>query len=192
LTPTRSGDYNGVEWLLKNHPQLIDADFGSTKAGWRDPRRQELFNAVQASEKVYQSFLLEVKNKGGTARGRERQRDLISSPPPCSVSPRLTSRSTSTKSRGPISSACQRSNRAKPRLAMKGVIQNPPDAHGVAYLENVPAYNATMRTLRGDEARSGARRKRAAADGARDGQLPHPADRDCRNDARDSGQSRQR
>jgi len=33
------GDYNGVEWLLKNHPQLIDADFGSTKAGC-DPRRQ--------------------------------------------------------------------------------------------------------------------------------------------------------
>src|SRR4029079_5834139 len=30
--------------------------------------------------------------------------------------------------------------------AMKGVIQNPPDAGSVAYLENVPAYNATMRT----------------------------------------------
>src|SRR5262249_60658960 len=44
----------------------------------------------------------------------------------------------------------------------------------------------------GDDARSGARRKRAAADGARDGKLPHPAYRDGGTDARDSGQSRGR
>src|SRR5262245_62677195 len=29
---------------------------------------------------------------------------------------------------------------------MKGVIQNPPDAKSLAYLENIPSYNATMRT----------------------------------------------
>jgi acetylornithine deacetylase/succinyl-diaminopimelate desuccinylase-like protein len=60
------GDYNGVDWLLKNHPQLIDAEFAINEGGGGAIRNgKRLFNAVQASEKVYQSFQLEVKNKGG-------------------------------------------------------------------------------------------------------------------------------
>jgi acetylornithine deacetylase/succinyl-diaminopimelate desuccinylase-like protein len=60
------GDFNGVEWLLKNHRPLVDAEFGINEGGGgRHRKGVPLFNGVQASEKVYQSFLLEVKNKGG-------------------------------------------------------------------------------------------------------------------------------
>ncbi|MBA3242930.1 MAG: M20/M25/M40 family metallo-hydrolase [Acidobacteria bacterium] len=60
------GDFNGVEWLLKNHRQLVDAELGINEGGGGRHRKGiPLFNGVQASEKVYQSFLLEVKNKGG-------------------------------------------------------------------------------------------------------------------------------
>src|SRR4029450_9745855 len=60
------GRYNAGESLLKNHPQLIEAEFGLNEGGGATARGgKKLFNAVQASEKVYQSFLLEVKNKGG-------------------------------------------------------------------------------------------------------------------------------
>ncbi|MBC7932972.1 MAG: M20/M25/M40 family metallo-hydrolase [Rubrivivax sp.] len=60
------GDFNGVEWLLKDHRQLVDAEFGINEGGGgRHRKGVALFNGVQASEKVYQSFLLEVKNKGG-------------------------------------------------------------------------------------------------------------------------------
>ncbi len=60
------GDFNGVEWLLKNHRDLVDAEFGINEGGGGRYRKGvNLFHGVQASEKVYQSFMLEVKNKGG-------------------------------------------------------------------------------------------------------------------------------
>ena len=60
------GTANGVEWLLANHRELIDAEFGLNEGGggqMKDGRR--IANTVQATEKVFQSFRLEVKNPGG-------------------------------------------------------------------------------------------------------------------------------
>jgi acetylornithine deacetylase/succinyl-diaminopimelate desuccinylase-like protein len=65
-TDEETGDFNGVEFLLKEHRALVDAEFGINEGGrgyLKDGR--PLLNAVQASEKVYQSFRLEVRNKGG-------------------------------------------------------------------------------------------------------------------------------
>jgi len=60
------GDFNGVEYLIKDHRDLVSAEFGINEGGGgRHRKGVKLFNGVQASEKVYQSFLLEVKNKGG-------------------------------------------------------------------------------------------------------------------------------
>ncbi len=60
------GDFNGVEYLIKNHRDLVSAEFGINEGGGgRHRKGTKLFNGLQASEKVYQSFLLEVKNKGG-------------------------------------------------------------------------------------------------------------------------------
>ena len=60
------GDFNGAKWLLDNHRDLVSAEFGINEGGGgRHRKGVKLFNGVQASEKVYQSFLLEVKNKGG-------------------------------------------------------------------------------------------------------------------------------
>jgi acetylornithine deacetylase/succinyl-diaminopimelate desuccinylase-like protein len=60
------GDFNGAKWLIDNHRDLISAEFGINEGGGgRHRKNVKLFNGVQASEKVYQSFLLEVKNKGG-------------------------------------------------------------------------------------------------------------------------------
>src|SRR5438876_9766908 len=59
-------EYNGVTWLLKTHRELIDADFALNEGG--ESLIQDgkyLFNSVQPSEKVYQSFQLEVRNPGG-------------------------------------------------------------------------------------------------------------------------------
>lgn len=62
-----SGDANGVEWLLKVHRPLVDAELViNTDAGggsFRDGRR--LLYGVQTSEKVYVTFQLETTNKGG-------------------------------------------------------------------------------------------------------------------------------
>ena len=60
------GDFNGVEWLLKNHKDLIDAEFAINEGGGGTMRKGKyLTNEVQASEKVFQDFKLEVTNPGG-------------------------------------------------------------------------------------------------------------------------------
>ena len=65
-TDEETGDFNGVEFLLKEHRALVDAEFGINEGGRGYLKAgKPLLNAVQASEKVYQSFRLEVRNKGG-------------------------------------------------------------------------------------------------------------------------------
>ena len=60
------GTFNGVDWLVKNHKDLIDAEFAINEGGGGNTRKGKyLTNEVQASEKVFQNFKLEVTNAGG-------------------------------------------------------------------------------------------------------------------------------
>ncbi len=62
-----TGKYNGVDWLLNNHRELIDADYclNTDGGGGEMEGGKYIANEVQAGEKVYLSFSLEVKNRGG-------------------------------------------------------------------------------------------------------------------------------
>ena len=61
------GNANGVDWLLRNHRELIEADFCINPDGGggdlKDGRPVKM--AIQTSEKIYVSFELEARNKGG-------------------------------------------------------------------------------------------------------------------------------
>jgi acetylornithine deacetylase/succinyl-diaminopimelate desuccinylase-like protein len=60
------GNFNGVDWLVKNHKNLIDAEFAINEGGGGSMRNGKyLTNEVQASEKVFQNFRLESTNPGG-------------------------------------------------------------------------------------------------------------------------------
>ena len=60
------GNFNGVEWLLKNHREMIEAEYCLNEGGGGELRKgKHVLNQVQASEKVFLSFRLEVKNRGG-------------------------------------------------------------------------------------------------------------------------------
>jgi len=60
------GNFNGVDWLVKNHRDLIEAEFAINEGGGGNMRKGKyLTNEVQASEKVFQDFRLEVTNSGG-------------------------------------------------------------------------------------------------------------------------------
>lgn len=61
-----TGIANGVAWLLANHRPLIDAAFALNEGGGgRLKDGRHLYHAVGASEKVYVSFALTARNKGG-------------------------------------------------------------------------------------------------------------------------------
>jgi acetylornithine deacetylase/succinyl-diaminopimelate desuccinylase-like protein len=60
------GPYNGVAWLLKNHRELIDAEFALNEGGGGQMvDGQRISNNLQAAEKWYLDLRLEVRNKGG-------------------------------------------------------------------------------------------------------------------------------
>jgi acetylornithine deacetylase/succinyl-diaminopimelate desuccinylase-like protein len=60
------GPFNGVDWLLKNHRELIDADFALNEGGWGESLDgKKLSNDLQISEKYVLNFRFEVRNKGG-------------------------------------------------------------------------------------------------------------------------------
>jgi acetylornithine deacetylase/succinyl-diaminopimelate desuccinylase-like protein len=60
------GDYNGASWLAAEHRELVDAEFAINEGGGGNMRKGKyLTNEIQAAEKVYQDFHLEVTNSGG-------------------------------------------------------------------------------------------------------------------------------
>jgi acetylornithine deacetylase/succinyl-diaminopimelate desuccinylase-like protein len=67
-TDEEIGDRNsvGIQWLIKNHRDLIDAEFALNEGGGVGLRNgKALRNSVQTSEKVFVDYSVEVKNSGG-------------------------------------------------------------------------------------------------------------------------------
>ena len=60
------GPFNGVDWLLANHRDWIDADFALNEGGWGESvNGKRIANDLQVSEKYVLNFRLEARNKGG-------------------------------------------------------------------------------------------------------------------------------
>jgi acetylornithine deacetylase/succinyl-diaminopimelate desuccinylase-like protein len=61
------GASNGVDWLIKNHRELIDAEYiiNPDAGDFELEHGKRLLVGIQASEKLYQDFDLKVTNPGG-------------------------------------------------------------------------------------------------------------------------------
>jgi acetylornithine deacetylase/succinyl-diaminopimelate desuccinylase-like protein len=61
------GSFNGVDWLVREHPDWIAAEFCINLDGGEFDKKEgkRLQAGMQTSEKVYADFLLESRNKGG-------------------------------------------------------------------------------------------------------------------------------
>jgi acetylornithine deacetylase/succinyl-diaminopimelate desuccinylase-like protein len=141
-----SGPANGVSFLLEKHRALVDAELGLNEGGagqMKDGKPIAL--AVQASEKVYQSFTLEVKNKGGHS----------SLPVPDNAIYRLAEGlSRLSRFRFPVrlnevtrAFLTRTAALADPRAAdMKAVLAEPPDAAAAERLAQQPFLNSLLRT----------------------------------------------
>ena len=60
------GPYNGVQWLLAHHRDLIDAHLCLNEGGWGEASNgKHVANDVQVSEKYVINYRFEVRNAGG-------------------------------------------------------------------------------------------------------------------------------
>lgn len=60
------GPFNGVDWLVANHRDLIDADFALNEGGWGEMiGGKHVANYLQVAEKYVVNLRFEARNKGG-------------------------------------------------------------------------------------------------------------------------------
>jgi acetylornithine deacetylase/succinyl-diaminopimelate desuccinylase-like protein len=142
-----AGDYNGVDWLLKNHRDLIDADFALNEGGESLTKAGKyLLNSVQPSEKVYQSFRLEVRNPGGHSSRPLKDNAIyhlaegLTRLAKYEFPVRLTEVTIGYFQRMALLETGQLA------ADMKAVIKNPPDKSAITRLSALPYENALLRT----------------------------------------------
>jgi acetylornithine deacetylase/succinyl-diaminopimelate desuccinylase-like protein len=143
-----SGKSNGVDWLLKNHRDLIDAAFVlNSDAGGVDLEHGKAitFN-VQASEKLYGDYQLTAVNPGGHS----------SLPVPDNAIYHIAGSLTRLQAytfpfelnavtRAYFTSLGKLES-GQTATDMAAIVQDPPAVEAIARLSLVPRYNATMRT----------------------------------------------
>jgi acetylornithine deacetylase/succinyl-diaminopimelate desuccinylase-like protein len=140
--------YNGVEWLLANHRQLVSGAFClNADAGGVEKRNgKRLLYAVQAAEKIYQSYKLEAKAPGGHS----------SKPTPDNPIYRLARGlirlseyqfpiQLSEITRGYFAKMAEIET-GEIANAMKGILREPPDPNAIKVLSASTAYNPLLRT----------------------------------------------
>ncbi|HLL77193.1 MAG TPA: M20/M25/M40 family metallo-hydrolase [Pyrinomonadaceae bacterium] len=141
------GQFNGVEFLLKNHRALIDAEYGINEgAGGQIKKGRKLLNGVQASEKVYQSFRLETANRGGHSSVPRRDNAVYQL---AAALGRLAAFDFPVNLNEVTRTYFGRMARLEQgQLAadMKAVAQTTPDPAAVKRLSETPYYNALLRT----------------------------------------------
>jgi len=143
------GKFNGVDWLVNNHRDLIEADLALNEGGAGQMKNGKyLVNQLMASEKVYQDFHLEVKNPGGHSSRPVRDNAIYHLAGGLS---RLAQFDFPVKmndvTRGYFEKMAALQTDAKTAADMRAVAQATPDAQAVRRLaEASPYYNALMRT----------------------------------------------
>ena len=142
-----AGKHNGVVWLLARHRDRIDAAYALNEGGGgmiRDGRRVQ--NSVQASEKIYQTFELEVTDPGGHS-SLPRAENAIYRLSRALLA--IEAHSFPVRLNEVTRIFFERSAALHPPevgAAMRGILANPPAPEAIATLSAMPVYNSRIRT----------------------------------------------
>jgi acetylornithine deacetylase/succinyl-diaminopimelate desuccinylase-like protein len=142
------GASNGVDWLLRNHRDLIDAAFvlNSDSGGVDLENGKPLSFDVEAEEKLYADYQLTATSPGGHSSLP------VPDNPVYHIADALTrlqayqfpfELNAVTRAYFERMSSLES---GRTSADMKGVLQNPPDAGAIERLSAIPKYNAIMRT----------------------------------------------
>ena len=140
--------FSGVEYLLKNHRSLIDAALALNEggSGLLDKNGKPLYHGMQAGEKVFQTYRLEVTNPGGHSARPARDNAIYHLADGLS---RLGKFDFPVKLNEVTRAYFERASALESgQLAadMKAILRDPPDPQALARLGNLPPYNAMFRT----------------------------------------------
>ena len=141
--------FSGIEYLLKNHRSLIDAEFALNEgaSGLLDGKGGYVRMGIQAGEKVFQTYQLEVTNPGGHSSLPQKDNAIyhlagglarlgaFDFPFKLTDTTRLYFERMSKIDKGPMAAD------------MAAILRNPADPQAIARLSSSTAFNnATLRT----------------------------------------------
>jgi acetylornithine deacetylase/succinyl-diaminopimelate desuccinylase-like protein len=140
-------DALGVQWMLKNHRDLIDAEFALNEGGGVGLKNgKPVRNSIQTSEKVPVNYSFEVKNSGGHSSLPTKDNAIYHLAEGLS---RLSKYdfpiSLNETTRAWLERAAPLED-PKIGAAMNSVASGSPDPAAVELLSLIPAYNAQLRT----------------------------------------------
>ncbi|HEX7121145.1 MAG TPA: M20/M25/M40 family metallo-hydrolase [Gemmatimonadaceae bacterium] len=149
------GGANGVGYLLRNHRALVDAEFvfnegggGRVKGG---PQRDttKVSHDVQASEKKFQMFTLEVTNEGGHSSVPRTDNAITQlAQALVKLGPSIFPVRLNEVTRAYFTRLAPTLEGENPRMAaaMRAIVANPNDEAAAAVLSADPRYNSQLRT----------------------------------------------
>jgi len=142
-----SGPANGVDWLLKNHPDLVDGALVLNEGGGGTLRDgKPLFNTVQATEKITTNLTLHVTNRGGHSSVPRADNAIYSlAQALLKVSQYQFPIKLNEVTRQYFSKTAEVEEPAMGR-AMKALVANPADRTAIATVTADPRYNSMLRT----------------------------------------------
>jgi acetylornithine deacetylase/succinyl-diaminopimelate desuccinylase-like protein len=142
------GTSNGVEWLIKNHRDLIDAEFilNPDAGDFELDKGKKLLVGIQAAEKLYQDFDVKVTNPGGHSSLPGKENAIYE------LAEGLT-RLERYQFPFELSEVTREYFKREADIVggltgadMKAILNTPPDEAAIARLAESPFYNARMRT----------------------------------------------
>jgi acetylornithine deacetylase/succinyl-diaminopimelate desuccinylase-like protein len=142
------GTANGVDWLVKNHRDLIDAELcvNADGGGGHIKNGRHLFLAVQAAEKVFLTFKLESKNPGGHSSRPSKDNAIYHLAEGLT---RLAKFDFPVRLFDVTRASFERTASLYPGQLgadLKAVVQNPNDPAVLGRLSEMPNWNAQLRT----------------------------------------------
>jgi acetylornithine deacetylase/succinyl-diaminopimelate desuccinylase-like protein len=140
--------FNGVQYLIEHHRYLMDAAFvlNEGSGGRLDESGKRVSLGIQAGEKVYQDYALEVTNKGGHSSVPVRDNAIYHL---AGGLARLGAYDFPVKLNDAVRLNFERMaaiEGGESGAAMLAVVKNPADAKALALVARDPARNSMMRT----------------------------------------------
>jgi acetylornithine deacetylase/succinyl-diaminopimelate desuccinylase-like protein len=142
------GTANGVDWLLKNHRDLLDSAFALNpdSGGMMFEHGKPAYMTVEATEKIYADFEVAATNPGGHSslplpdnaiyHVADALARLEKSPFPVELNP---------VTRGYFEKL-SKTEAGQRRSDMQAILHDPPGTAAIERLSSDPLYNATVRT----------------------------------------------
>jgi acetylornithine deacetylase/succinyl-diaminopimelate desuccinylase-like protein len=146
-TDEEGGGNNGVDYLLKNHRALIDAEYAFNEGGGGRVRDGKyISHDIQAAEKVYQDFQLETTNPGGHSSQPVKDNAIYEL---SAALLKIGAFDFPVNLNDVTRTYFERSANVTPGkfgAAMKALAKNPSDSAAIAVLSSDKAYNSQLRT----------------------------------------------